>query len=200
MTKFEAVLCDFGGVLTDDYSEATYHLEISGKFGVAVDELMPFLKAGKFLSNLLVGTVSEEEVVRRVREEFPEAIAIDPRAINSDFFIPSQTALDAVRRLKERTGVKVAVGSNIFPSSREILRKEGLEDVFDKLYYSCELGLRKPDLDFYEYIATDLQVEPNKILFLDDVLANVTGAQDAGYNAMQVTGSSAQTIRILDSI
>jgi beta-phosphoglucomutase-like phosphatase (HAD superfamily) len=117
MASYEAVVFDFGGVLTDGYSEATYHLEISEKFGVDVDRLMPFLKANKFLSNLLVGTETEENVVRAVMAEFPEAVAIEPRAINSDSFIPSKTALDAVRRLKERTGMRVAVGSNIFPIS-----------------------------------------------------------------------------------
>jgi poly-gamma-glutamate synthesis protein (capsule biosynthesis protein) len=66
MASYEAVVFDFGGVLTDGYSEATYHLEISEKFGVDVDRLMPFLKANKFLSNLLVGTETEENVVRAV--------------------------------------------------------------------------------------------------------------------------------------
>lgn len=201
MARPKAVVFDFGGVLTDNYSEINYHLEISEKFGVPVDVLMPYLKANRFLSKLILGEVSEREVVQRVMAEFPSAVDLNPRAINSDNFIPSKDALGAVREFKARTGVMVAIGTNLFPSSREILREEaGLEELFEKTYYSFELGMRKPEVDFFDHIATDLGFERPGILLLDDVRANVDAAIDAGFNGVHITGSSAQTIELLGSI
>lgn len=52
--------------------------------------------------------------------------------------------------------------------------------LFDKIYYSYEIGLRKPNTDIYEYVTADIQMQPEHCLFIDDSLANINGAADAG--------------------
>ncbi len=57
------------------------------------------------------------------------------------------------------------------------------ESEFDGLFFSCDLGVAKPDLGFYQAIAEQLTREPECIWFWDDTEECVTGAQRAGWNA-----------------
>lgn len=52
---------------------------------------------------------------------------------------------------------------------------------------SGEIGLIKPDLAIYEKHAKDFGLSPAHTLFIDDAPANVVGARNAGWNAVQFT-------------
>ena len=58
---------------------------------------------------------------------------------------------------------------------------------FRKIYASCEIGLRKPDVKAYLRVADDMGFAPAHILFVDDSLVNVLGARAAGFDARHVT-------------
>jgi putative hydrolase of the HAD superfamily len=58
--------------------------------------------------------------------------------------------------------------------------------VFDKVYVSHELGMRKPDREAFHHIAREIGVRPQRILFFDDTYENVRGALDAGLQAVHV--------------
>jgi len=55
---------------------------------------------------------------------------------------------------------------------------------FDHQFHSFEVGLAKPDPDYFAHIVETIGVEPEEAVFVDDVLANVHGAQAAGLNAV----------------
>ncbi len=52
---------------------------------------------------------------------------------------------------------------------------------------SARVGLLKPELPMYQRHAADFGLDPAATLFFDDVLANVEGARNAGWNAEQFT-------------
>ena len=58
---------------------------------------------------------------------------------------------------------------------------------FHKIYISNEIGLRKPDVECFEYICEEIRVSPEKVFFLDDTLEHIAGAKTFGINAEQVT-------------
>lgn len=59
----------------------------------------------------------------------------------------------------------------------------GLARRFDRLFFSCHLGFRKPDPEFYRRVTAELGLAPAAILFLDDQQANVDAARAAGWHA-----------------
>jgi putative hydrolase of the HAD superfamily len=61
--------------------------------------------------------------------------------------------------------------------------KMGFQDVFDQLFFSCEIGLQKPDPAYYQNIEKALNVEKESILFWDDLEINVIAARENGWNA-----------------
>jgi putative hydrolase of the HAD superfamily len=58
---------------------------------------------------------------------------------------------------------------------------------FRKIYVSNELGARKPDEAAFRAVATGMGVAPQRILFFDDMAANVAGAEASGLRAVRVT-------------
>ncbi|MCT8991454.1 HAD family phosphatase [Chelativorans sp. SCAU2101] len=58
---------------------------------------------------------------------------------------------------------------------------------------SGEIGLIKPDRAIFEHHAAAFSLEPSATLFIDDSPANVAGAKEAGWQAVQFVG--ADTLR-----
>ncbi|MEX2393968.1 MAG: HAD-IA family hydrolase [Actinomycetota bacterium] len=59
----------------------------------------------------------------------------------------------------------------------------GFGRLFDGLFFSCHLGMKKPDEAFYVGVAERIGSPPERILFLDDHQVNVDGARVVGWNA-----------------
>lgn len=59
----------------------------------------------------------------------------------------------------------------------------GYDDLLDGAFYSCDLGLAKPDPAYFTAIATKLGLAPASLLFIDDRTGNVEGARSAGLSA-----------------
>jgi len=74
-------------------------------------------------------------------------------------------------------------------SNQEPYRARHMSDVldycsiFDRLFYSCELGCSKPDPRYFTNILRSLNLAPQAVLFVDDVEANVAAAGSVGIRA-----------------
>ena len=66
----------------------------------------------------------------------------------------------------------------------------GYKDIFDAEYYSCDLGVGKPQIEFFERILSDLGCRPENILFLDDRQENVAAASRLGFRAYVCSAAS----------
>lgn len=63
-----------------------------------------------------------------------------------------------------------------------------LNQIFHHVFLSYEMGLAKPSKEIYEKMIADLDTKPERIVFFDDLEANVKGAVATGINAVHVTG------------
>src|SRR5881394_3543076 len=55
--------------------------------------------------------------------------------------------------------------------------------IFDRLFFSCELGCSKPDPRYFTAILAAANLTPDATLFIDDVEANVRAAESVGIRA-----------------
>jgi len=101
--------------------------------------------------------------------------------------------LELVRRLKLRYQVGILSNTNEIhvEAVHALLKAEhGMENflpLFDHVFYSQEMGLSKPSAAIYQQMILELKTKPSRVLFFDDLLANVEGAAAVGINAIQVT-------------
>jgi FMN phosphatase YigB (HAD superfamily) len=59
----------------------------------------------------------------------------------------------------------------------------GFQDVFDHLFFSCEIGWQKPNHAYFQHIEKMLNLEKESILFWDDSHLNIEAARECGWNA-----------------
>jgi len=62
-----------------------------------------------------------------------------------------------------------------------------LGKLFIKEYYSCRMGLRKPDNIIYEKVIIENQLDPATTLFIDDLKQNIEGAESTGLQTLHCT-------------
>jgi putative hydrolase of the HAD superfamily len=60
---------------------------------------------------------------------------------------------------------------------------QNLEPFFEKVYYSCRLGMRKPDTEIFEYVLQTNNLKPQETIFIDDSPQHIEGALKTGINA-----------------
>jgi putative hydrolase of the HAD superfamily len=65
---------------------------------------------------------------------------------------------------------------------------DNFDPLFDWVFYSHEMGLAKPNQDIYQQLLLELGTTANRVLFFDDLKANVDGAASLGIQAIQVVG------------
>ena len=58
---------------------------------------------------------------------------------------------------------------------------------FREIFLSSTIGLRKPDAEAYDHVVKAIGVPASRILFFDDVAANIEGARSRGLAAVHVT-------------
>ena len=57
---------------------------------------------------------------------------------------------------------------------------KNLEPYFEKVYYSCRMGMRKPDQIIFDHVLNENKLIPEETLFIDDTQQHVDGALKSG--------------------
>jgi len=53
---------------------------------------------------------------------------------------------------------------------------------FEKVYFSFEIGMRKPNADVFQYLIKKHELSPKRTLFVDDKKENTDSAASLGFN------------------
>ena len=70
----------------------------------------------------------------------------------------------------------------------EVMKTETpLDGCFEKVYYSHQMGMRKPDKEVFEYVLYANHLDPAETLFIDDTFTNVEGALKTGINGLYLS-------------
>jgi putative hydrolase of the HAD superfamily len=105
----------------------------------------------------------------------------------SDYDSKAWTTLrpDARETLAELhdAGVRLAILSNAPRELATVARQTDWSGWIDSWFFSCELGMAKPDDGIYAAVTSALGVDGSDIVFFDDRQPNVEAARRAGWNA-----------------
>ena len=61
-----------------------------------------------------------------------------------------------------------------------------IENYFEKVYYSYEMGKRKPDEDIFVQVLQENKLIPDETLLIDDSLPNIETARSLGMQTLLV--------------
>ena len=97
--------------------------------------------------------------------------------------------LDFLEELRKEYKVYLLSNSNPYimnwaRSSEFSSKGKKLDEYFDKLYISYEIGYTKPDEGIYNFMIQDANLKPEESLFIDDGLGNVQAAEKLGMHIL----------------
>lgn len=182
MGKVQAIIFDFGQVLTDH--EVTKHLLASydRQLGWPEGTLHERLYRGEWWRKVSLAEISETEYFQGAVGEVASHLPLALDVLRSGCFALEPLRPEMVRLARHLwRKYRLALLSNATMSLRsQLIRWPHLFDLFEVVVISAEVGLRKPDRRVYELTLRRLQVEPAQAVFIDDKPSNVAGAQAVG--------------------
>ena len=100
--------------------------------------------------------------------------------------------------LKLRNDYIIILASNAGDSTSEdiitALDRVGLKDLFHHVFSSKDLGVEKPNVQFFELIKEQLEIKPEELIMIgNNCQKDIKGAKKAGWNTIWFNENEAQT-------
>lgn len=100
---------------------------------------------------------------------------------------PVEEVLEIAQQLRD-SGRQCFVTSTQEPHrAGYLLGAMGFEALFDGAFFSCDLGVSKPDPEFFSKVADSIQQSPHELLLVDDAPVDVDAARNAGWHSVLFT-------------
>ena len=201
----EAVIWDFGGVLTTSPFEAFARFE--RERGLPAD-IIRRTNAANHLENAWARFERAEVDI----EAFDKLFAMESLALGAEVrgrdvlpLLAGDLRPEMVEALR-RTTAKLKTGciTNNLPANaigsaagRTLYITEVMA-LFDHVIESAKIGLRKPDPRIYRMMVKALGVDPKRCVYLDDLGVNLKPAREMGMTTIKVV-SATQAIAVLEA-
>lgn len=189
----EAVIWDFGGVLTTSPFEAFARFE--KERGLPLDIIRRTNAANHFENAWAKFERAEVDLATFDGLFAAESLALGAEVRGRDVVPllsgdPRPEMVEALRRVKRhfKTGcITNNLPANAIGSSggRALYVAETMA-LFDHVIESAKIGLRKPDPRIYRMMAEALGVDPNNCVYLDDLGVNLKPAREMGMTTIKV--------------
>lgn len=205
-TDLQAVLWDFGGVLTSSPFEAFSRYEVEK--GLPKD----------FVRSVNARNIHDNAWARLERsevtgEEFDTLFRAESRALGHE--VPGADILgllsgdirpavvEALKICKSKVKIgcitnnaPVGKGAGMSSDAAKAARVSEILGLFDHVIESSKIGLRKPDPRIYEMMCETLDVDPARCIYMDDLGINLKPARAMGMHTIKVL-NEAQLLRDL---
>jgi putative hydrolase of the HAD superfamily len=207
MTRVEAVVSDFGGVLTTP---------LLGAFAAFQDHSgVPFEVLGKALSRvgkedgehplyrLERGEITEEVFLNRLADGLRAEVGrdVELHSFSERYFAhlhPNDELFAYYRGLHDR-GVRLAMLTNNVrewePKWRPMLP---IDEIFELVVDSAFVGMRKPEHRIFELTLSKLGLAAEACVFVDDLEPNIVAARELGFQVVHFR-DTAQAIAEIDA-
>ncbi len=181
------IILDLGGVVVDlDVGLTVREFADLGLTGLDKPDIVmaryPFFRdyetgrinTGEFLAciqEILEGETETEKIIRAWN-----AMILDTRA----------DTLRLLRSLRGKFRLFLLSNTNdlhIRFFNERLLARHGIrnfEEVFDKVYYSHIIGMRKPDREIFDFVLKDSRISSHETLYIDDTEAHIQAAGRLG--------------------
>jgi putative hydrolase of the HAD superfamily len=193
MSRIEAVISDFGGVLTSPLLDSFTAYEDSS--GISLQDLGAAMAAVAErdgvhpLFELETGRITEERFLHSLGEELTTKLGrpIELDGFGERYFAhlhPNERMIDYMRTLRER-GYRLAIcTNNVREWDSRWRSKLPVDEIFDIVVDSAFVGARKPEPRIYELTLERLGAAPEATVFVDDIEANCDAARRLGLTAV----------------
>jgi putative hydrolase of the HAD superfamily len=193
MAEIEAVVSDFGGVLTTPLMAS--FLALQDEVGISPEDFGEAIRVVRDkdgenpLYALERGETTEDEFLERLNDGLEPLLGHRPHLhrFGEMFFgalDANEPMIELMRELKA-DGLRMAMLTNNVrewePRWRAMLP---VDEIFETIVDSAFVGARKPEPRIYELTVERLGLPAGACLLVDDLAVNCEGARDAGLQAV----------------
>jgi len=145
-----------------------------------------FFKENNFIiKDLEKGKLSEDKFLDTIKSHIDSNIdRITLAKIFSEIFSENIVLTKLLPELKRNYKLFLLSNTNIIHKKFGWGHYEFLKH-FDKLFLSYEIGAVKPEEEIYNYVIQSIDLNPDEVLYIDDIEEYVNVAKKLGWNATQ---------------
>ncbi len=194
LQHIQNIIFDLGGVIIDIDPQrsfdtlSAFHEDEKKRKQLFHDNAQLFLDYEK-------GLISDADFQEGIRQLTANSAIKDEEIVEAWnlmlLHIPSER-LQLLEKLRQKYKMYVLSNTNAIhvAAFNKIIEKNtgksALNHFFDKIYYSHELKLRKPEPEIYQYVIDDQNLSVEATLFVDDRLENIEAASKLGLQTFHV--------------
>jgi len=193
-----SVFFDLGGVILRTEFQSPRE-RLAERVGLTYEDLVKIVFESRSSQDASIGKISEDEHWKFVARALHRPLK-EREAIHKEFFagdIIDRELIAFIRALRPRCGTGLI--SNAWDGLRPYMQRERLDDAFDVLTISAEVGVMKPEAAIFQYALEQLEVKPKEAVFVDDFIENIAGCEAVGMRGIHFK-SLEQTLKELKSI
>ena len=185
MKKIKSIIFDLGAVLLNiSYQKTIVEFD---KLGIKNSSTFYSKKKQTNIFNLLeTGKITKSDFITEIQKHCnPSTEREILYAWNAMILDLPVHRLQLLKKLKEQFNIYLLSNTNAIHIN-EFENKLGEEQynefyqLFDKIYYSHEIGHRKPNAEAFQIIIDENNLIPEEVLFIDDSSQHIAGAKKLG--------------------
>lgn len=164
----KVIAFDLVGVLVNEKDiELTKEEEkLERMFGPNIDDAGYMQEARKIFDKDSILMRTTEDLIEKLYKVRTENLFKNIKEINND--------------------VRIIIATNHVSFVRGFIGENLEADYLDDVLISAEMHKIKPNSDFYEHILNKFNIKPEELLFVDDNIENVKGAEKLGIKTIKV--------------
>ena len=191
--KFKAVIFDFGNVIINIDFKRIYQTfaHYTSKSEAYIEKQ---ITDNQLFRRYESGLFSDEEFREIIRQTlgFPLSDTEVDKSWNAILLDIPADRIELIKKIRRKYPIYLLSNTNNIhiKASNDYLKKTHgiahLDQLFDQLFLSYEMGMWKPDAEIYHHVLKKLNLKPHEALFLDDNLKNIESAKELGIQTILV--------------
>ncbi len=180
--KIKCILVDWGGVCCTN-GEPFANKEFQKALNKTPEEIANDVR--ETYNGFYVGKFSTSDFWKKVLRKYglTSFSAEDLSKSYLESYTINQEMLALISQLKKT--FRVVLCSNLTPVMTEHIRRaHKTDDLFDKSFFSCYMGVMKPDKKYFDQVMRAEVLNPEECLFIDDSSKNIIAAREFGIDAI----------------
>lgn len=130
---------------------------------------------------------SFQEFVEELNKEFQINSTVEEIAmIFAEAIVPNDEMIEFLNDLKKQGKYRIVLLSDNNETTIKILKTmhKNMLIPFERMYFSCEVKMHKPELRFFQFVLSDLNLQPEECVFIDDQEKNTKAASGIGIKSV----------------
>ena len=192
MKKIKNLIFDYGNVIFEiDFKKAQNALH---QLGITdIEDFFSHKKHNNIFNDFETATITPDQFRAEIRNAAQNQALSDEEinaAWNSLLIGVPPTIHDLLLKVKEKYRTFLLSNNNEihYDYIMDYLKKEhemdGVDHLFEKAYFSQHLFLRKPNVEIFEQVMRENNLNPEETLFIDDSPQHLEGAKKAKLNTL----------------